>query len=276
MTTKPPSDQPPLNYALAERWLRADLTNLREQTGLTRIEVCRDTGISIRTLQRIENGPTPVAADNVAILCQYYGTSREHEIELQRLRHYSQKTGWWSTYHDVLGTAYAEHCEAEQQAAQMDFCGDLLPGILQTKAYAQHVQAQGALANTGEHAERLVSLRLQRHQEFLRGPKHRLRVLLELHGIRRQFFAPVLDEQVRLLHELQDQGYIDLRFEPTGVLTDFTLFTFADTGKRQRLLVCCNGHVDDVHVEATQRVTQFKSYFDRVWEHAAPLNEVSI
>lgn len=280
MTSKPPVSSRRLNYALAERWLRDGLTKLREQNGLTRTDVCRSTGISIRTIQRIENGPTPVSAENVAILCQLYGTTREHEKELQRLRHYSQQTGWWDEYRKLLGPVYAEHCEAEQQALRIDTFGPFIPGLFQTEEYAHCIQSLGFRAKTGKEAEDYVKLRLRRQEEFLRGPRRRARVLCELHGLRHPFCAGVIEKQLEYLQDLEQQGCLELRIATDFVPpTNFVIFTFAGMhlGKKQRSMTCYNGFIgDEAHRDEIQQTPQPPEFFDHAWECASLLSEVSI
>jgi transcriptional regulator with XRE-family HTH domain len=256
----------------------------RERRGYSGHKVAAQTGVSLRTLQRIEKGPTPVSAGNLALLCSYYQIGARQSLELQKLRGLSRRTGWWNDYHDLVDKTYAEHCEAEQQAIQIDHFGSIIPGLFQTEEYAGRIQAKGFIASAGEIAERYVALRLRRKQEFLRGPLRKTRLILDLYSIQHPFYLDLIKDQLEHIQALQDQGYLELRLIPETrhnlPSIHFINFVFGNTNgvpALRRSIACNSSYVAETHHEEALQITASQKYFEDAWNfHAVPLSEVSL
>jgi transcriptional regulator with XRE-family HTH domain len=130
------------------RRLGADLRELRERAQLGSEVVAREMGFSRPKLTRIEQGEVRVALNDLKALLHLYGVDDEERrnafIAASREAH---KRGWWQAYQDTLPRTYTDFVALEADATEIkNFQPILIPGLLQTEAYARAViQANPAI-----------------------------------------------------------------------------------------------------------------------------------
>lgn len=119
------------------RALGQKLRQRREGIGLSLEEVGHAVGWSKATLSRVERGERDISeADTSALLVplQVVGEEREHLLKLARE---ANEPVWWEG-HRGLPTVLMAVIDAEQRARRLtDVSGMLIPGLLQTRAYAR-------------------------------------------------------------------------------------------------------------------------------------------
>lgn len=119
--------------------LRSELVRLRKEKGLTQEQVARTLEWSPSKLIRVEGGKSSITrTDLQALLMTYDVTSEGRQERLQALARGARETPWWNRYrglvnNDLLSlTGYTAGASYIRQ-----FHGALIPGLLQTREYAQ-------------------------------------------------------------------------------------------------------------------------------------------
>jgi transcriptional regulator with XRE-family HTH domain len=148
------------------RRLGAELRRLREATGLTCEQVAAHLDCSASKISRIETARVPARSLDVQALCGLYHASQEQTASLAALARESKQAGWWQRFDDILPDWFETFVGLEAAAAAIrTYEVQLVPGLLQTEAYARAVLERGDLS-AGTNIDRVVAMRRTR-QEIL-------------------------------------------------------------------------------------------------------------
>ncbi|MGL5811472.1 MAG: helix-turn-helix domain-containing protein [Nocardioides sp.] len=218
-------DKPRLS--LRGRRVVNELVKRREALGWTLERAAIRSGISSATISRTENGEGLRAANVAALLAAYGAKAGEIQI-LVTLTKQARRRGWWATLDEaVMSVEYQDLAELEQEANwKKSFDGLLIPGLLQTKRYAELcVAATAARLSKDQQSER-VEVRIRRQERL--GHLEYSPILLEEVLRRPVGSASLMREQLSRLLEAVDEGHADLRVIPVsaglhpGVLGSFS------------------------------------------------------
>ncbi|MFF3359402.1 helix-turn-helix domain-containing protein [Streptomyces sp. NPDC002917] len=166
----------PLVPTVRRRRLGGMLRHLRNDAGLSLEAAAAAMGWDSSKLSRIENAKAHIRPPVVAPLLKEYGvTDPEVVTALEGLAKDASKTGWWQTY-GVVAPAYSDYISLESDAESIQIYAPLLiPGLLQTAAYARETIAANAITRTPEEVTALTEVRLAR-QAILSRPKRPLKL----------------------------------------------------------------------------------------------------
>jgi transcriptional regulator with XRE-family HTH domain len=148
---------------VAKQRLARRLAALRARTGLSLNEVSDKLGWSRGRLDRYERNDWRLPdASHVRDLARIYEASDEERAELEDLGRQARERVWWRTYEDVFGKGN-EFAGFENDAARISVYMPLvIPGLLQTRAYAQALLAVGP--TSPQWRERALAARMRRQQ----------------------------------------------------------------------------------------------------------------
>lgn len=153
------------------RRLSLELRRLREHAGLTLTDAAKAASWNQSNLSRAETRqwrqPNPA---HLARLLDVYGvtedTQPKRRAELLQLAREGRRRGWWADY--SISDAYSTYVGLEAEAAMLrDWEPFVVPGLLQTAAYARALIRARAPYLTAEQADELVSLRIERQERLL-------------------------------------------------------------------------------------------------------------
>jgi hypothetical protein len=146
-------------------------------------QVAREMDWSLSKVIRIEAGTVSISTNDARMLLQLYGvTDAAYVEELIALARASRRKTWWTNIKDTIPSPYAAYIGLEAEADRiMFFQPTMLPGILQTEAYARVIVHRFADATmTPDEAEQMVSIRMTRQREVLgRDPAPDITVVLD-------------------------------------------------------------------------------------------------
>ncbi|PSR66840.1 XRE family transcriptional regulator [Nocardia sp. MDA0666] len=147
---------------LPRRQLGRLLRQYREEIGLTMAQAARLVEVGTTTLHRLERG----TADKVRVrivqhLCEIYERSASETATLKHLAEQASVKNWYQEYAGLLPNNFNHYVELESAAQQLFSYQELIPGQLQTEAYARTMMS-GFLAETQPELERRVDLRMKR------------------------------------------------------------------------------------------------------------------
>ncbi len=201
------------------RWLAFELVRLRQRSGLEQRDVAKALRCSIGKVSYYETAERPVVVRDLdEVLLPLYGVPEERwPLYLQAARDSRQK-GWWERYDPTtLPGWFSLFVGLEQGASRIrQYEAQLVPGLLQTHAYAEAVSRGGTAERTEEEIERHVELRLARQAVLHRDPDPlRLWVVLDEAVLRRVVGGPaVMAEQLRHLAAMAERPRVTVQVMP--------------------------------------------------------------
>ena len=267
-----PSPQGPL---LPRRRLGAELKRLRGSRTLD--EVFAETLISTSKLSRLENGQGVPQLRDIRDLIAHYEADRATADRLRRLAADGRRQAWWREYSDVLNESVDVFLDYESGASVIRiFSPMVLPGVLQTEAYASRLYKILRPELTRDEVDKFVQVRLRR-QQILQGSDAdttRLMAVIDEAAIRRTMALGDGDARAQLLHlrEISRRRNVSIRVLPldaglhAGVMGIFTVFEFADDIDRD--VVSVETHSGDRYLEEQSSVRAYLRRFDSVSHEA--------
>lgn len=178
--------------------LGQDLRRLREKAKLGSLEVAEQLGWDRSKVSRIENAKVYVTPADCEAMLDLYGVNTPTKTSLLGLAKDASKRGWWTAYGDVFGGSYVD---MEDLAVEInDWETYVVPGILQTPAYARELIRGGLPDASDEEVQLRLRARMARKPLLLREQPPKLHVVLDESVFRRmQSDRNILAGQVKAL-----------------------------------------------------------------------------
>lgn len=152
-----------------QRRLRIELRRAREAAGLTQEQAAKSLDWSLSKIIRIEGGMVRVAVSDVRVMLQQYAVPENRYDEFLSLARAARETAWWNAYRRVLSSQLAELIGYESAAGvSREFQPLVIPGLLQTSAYATEILSRLRGDDAADQVAELVEVRMRR-QEILEG-----------------------------------------------------------------------------------------------------------
>ncbi len=258
------------NPSVRGRRVAAELARLREATGLSREEVAERQGWSVSKVWRIETGRTRAHHGDVADLLDLYGVGGSERETLIRLAREARRRGWWHSYADVLAEGFDTYVDLEIQATSIrTYEAQLVPGLLQTEAYARAVLSAAWVTTEQDEISRRVAVRMRR-QEVLAskedGPQ--LWAVLDEAVVRRGIGGiDVMREQLSRLLEMAEQATVTLQVLPFSVgahaamIGAFVILGFPDP---DRPVVYLETDTRSLYLEEAAELDRYMLVFDHL------------
>src|SRR5690349_2968952 len=142
---------------MRKRRLGDELRQLREVSGVSAEAAAVELDCNVSKIRHIEGGRNAPSKSDLTVLCNLYGASSEIRAVLEDIRQDARQRGWWSTYR--LPKWLNAYVGAESDAHTVSTFGlELIPGLLQTEAYARTLQEIGGVVDP----EKIVAARAKR------------------------------------------------------------------------------------------------------------------
>ncbi|GII89112.1 transcriptional regulator [Sphaerisporangium siamense] len=263
------------------RRLGESLRSFRNAAGLSLDAAADAVGWKAPKLSRIENANAHIRPAEVAALLKTYGV-RDREIfeALENLARDASKKGWWQTYSGLVAPAYADYISLESDADSIRvFAPLLVPGLLQTAAYARETIAGITMTRTPEEIAALAEIRLAR-QAVLTRPTGALKVWAIIpEAVLHQRFAvrpDTMRDQLRRLREYAELPNVTIQIMPLhatphpGCAGGFSLVGFPNAMPEVVLL---ENLIGATYVEGVVEVNTFADAFDRIVAAALPVDD---
>ncbi|GGT21754.1 transcriptional regulator [Streptomyces kurssanovii] len=246
-----------------------ELRRLRELKGMTAEEVAERLLVSQSKISRLENGRRSISQRDVRDLCGVYEVE-DHRIvdSLMQMAKDSRQQGWWHAFGDI---PYSVYIGLETDAASLRvYEPQVVPGLLQTRQYAEAL-ISGALPESGTtDIEKRVSVRLRR-QERIRDAEHPLRMwaVIDEAALRRQVGGrQLMREQLEHLVELSQQPHVTVQVLPfemgahPGVNGQYAILEFPDTSDSS--VVYIEGVTSDLYLEKANDVQKYSVMYEHL------------
>lgn len=208
--------------ALLRRYIGRRFAALRNRAGLTQDHAADALQRGRATIGRIEDGDERVRFRDIdvkAMLDLYRAPQNDRELlmALTAETRNGRKKSWWHDYTDTALPDWFELYVLLEDNAQTirQYEPELVPGLLQTRAYAEHVMCTPAGYLEEEEIQRRVNVRLARQSLLTRPRAPHLKVILNEAVLHRPVGgAEIMAEQLRHLRDVTQQANISVRIMP--------------------------------------------------------------
>ncbi|MFG1652716.1 helix-turn-helix domain-containing protein [Micromonospora sp. NPDC049275] len=228
----------PTSPVIRRARLGAELRQLRRREALTLEQVCDRLGwASTSKLSRIELGQSrPDLADVLDLLDIYQVPAAARDALIVIARDAATSRGWWKTLGE-MSERQRVYAELEAGAADIvEYQPAVVPGLLQTPAYARSRVAASTLLAPEVDVETEVRARTLRQEVLRRAePPRYTAVLAEAACDRGDLPVDVWREQLRHLVTVTGLAHVTVRLVPRGVagsglhpLTPYSWYAFPD------------------------------------------------
>ncbi|WP_327188880.1 helix-turn-helix transcriptional regulator [Streptomyces xinghaiensis] len=211
----------PMVPTVRRRRLGSTLRRFRNEAGLSLDQAAQAMGWNGPKLSKIENAVQGLRPGELTALLREYGvTDPDACAVLETLRADASKRGWWQAYSGIVQPAYADYISLESDAERVCAWTPLLvPGLLQTPAYARETIAGITTTRTPEEIAALAEVRMAR-QSVLTRPGHPLELWAIIHeAALHQRFASrpaTMREQLRKLLDASELPNVVVQIMPLG------------------------------------------------------------
>ncbi|MGH3440235.1 MAG: helix-turn-helix domain-containing protein [Sciscionella sp.] len=152
---------------LRRRRLAAALHKIREDAGLTLAQAAEGAGFSTSKLSRVESLQIGITGDDTRTFCEALGVNEQVTAALAELARQGRRRGWWHVYSDDVLGKFVDFIELETDARSVgEFESDVIPGILQTEAYAEAIMRHGLPEADEEIIKQRCALRMERQDRL--------------------------------------------------------------------------------------------------------------
>ncbi|MEU5772392.1 helix-turn-helix transcriptional regulator [Streptomyces venezuelae] len=198
------------------RQLGADLRRLRERAGLTLEEAGARVGISKATLSRYETKEGAVKWPAVDALCREYGATDDVRAALVELAKGARIQGWWRSLADPIPESMNLMLTLEDEVAREDHYACMyVPGLFQTRAYAEAVHRASEVGCTEREVQHMVDIRMKRQELLRRDDPPRIWAIIDEAAVRRLVGgAGVMREQLEHLLSLAELPHVAVQILP--------------------------------------------------------------
>jgi transcriptional regulator with XRE-family HTH domain len=156
-----------LSPTVRRRRLRFELRKLRDEADLTIEDVAGRLECSPSKISRIETGQVKPTPRDVRDLLDIYGVDGSRSDWLIQLARDARAKGWWAKYGEAATRIeYLVGLEAEATTIRQ-FELIIMPGLLQTEAYARAIFSNLPYQTDTQAVTDLVNLRLERQRILL-------------------------------------------------------------------------------------------------------------
>ncbi|MDK1472594.1 helix-turn-helix transcriptional regulator [Streptomyces sp. 549] len=258
-----------VNPTVRRRRLGQELRKLREEKGMTAEEVAERLLVSQSKISRLENGRRSISQRDVRDLCGVYEVEDRRIVDsLMQMAKESRQQGWWHAFGDI---PYSVYIGLETDAASLRVYESLIvPGLLQTRAYAQAVIEGMWPEATPSEIEKRIQIRLKR-QDRLTETRNPLRfwAVIDEALLRRVVGSPrIMAEQLEHLAELSQQPHVTLQVLPysvgahPGMYGKFAILEFQDAGDAS--VVYLEGVTSDLYLEKANDVQSYGVMYEHL------------
>ncbi|QES51285.1 transcriptional regulator [Streptomyces venezuelae] len=278
--------------AVRRRKLGEELRALRDRSGLTSGEAARIVGWHQSKISRIETGRSGVKPEDVRLLLDAYGgVGAQHRALLEALsasaagpaggRENGRVREWWHDYRGLLPQEYRDFISLEAGARSARTVElSVVPGLLQTAAYAKAV-TRAALGGLPEpKVDALVDVRLARQSVLRADPPLELSAVLDEAVLRRQIGGPgVMTEQLRHLVAVSRLPQVRLQVLPfsvgghLGLTGPFVIFSFPNIADLD--VVVLDHLTSSLYLERKEDLDAYSAAFRTIQAHALPPQDSS-
>lgn len=258
------------------RQLGRYLKQLREEARMTVRAAAEKLEWSQPKIWRIETGAVSMRALDVEAMCRIYNAAPDLTEALMALAKETKSRGWWHSFGDVIPDDFDVYIGLETAASTFRWYeSELVPGLLQTHAYAEAViQSDGSTPD--EDIPRRVQLRIDRQALLTREdpPAPEIDLVLNEAVLRRPVGGrEVMAAQINRIREVSELPNVRIRIMPfdaglhRGVMAGpFVILDFPDNSEPTTIYV--EGWTGALYLDKPTELERYLSAFEDIDKRA--------
>ncbi|WP_330250704.1 helix-turn-helix domain-containing protein [Nocardia sp. NBC_00565] len=267
--------------ALPRRQLGRYLRKQRTAEGLTLAAVAKPMEWSISKLGRIERGEEgKIRKADVQQLCDILGFGEERTAVMVGLAQQADVKSWWHAFGDLIPDGFVMYVDLEWTADAMTiYRPDLMPGLLQTAAYARALDRIWFPHDSEEEQEGRIRVRMERQAVITRKTNPtKVDVVLHESVLHTIVGSPAtMAGQLRHLADMSTKDNVGIRILPysAGVplgapIGPFVILDFApdDEGVTEPTVIYVENYTGDMYLERAADVAGYRRASATI-QHAA-------
>ncbi|GAA3736417.1 helix-turn-helix transcriptional regulator [Streptomyces tremellae] len=260
------------------RQLGRHLRDLRNASRLTVRAAAKQLEWSEPKIWRIETGQVSLRSLDVEAMCKVYGADAELTKGLMGLAKETKNRGWWHSYGDVIPEGFDLYIGLEEAAERLSwYSSELVPGLLQTRAYAETLIREDNPGVPDEEIARRVEVRIARQALLTRvTAAPTVEVALNEAVLRRPVGgSTIMSEQLQRLVELNELDNVAVRVVPfsaglhAGIMSGpFVRMRFpANGGGRdtEPPTVYVEGFTGALYLDKPHEIDRYDRAFTAIW-----------
>ncbi|MFI8323404.1 helix-turn-helix domain-containing protein [Streptomyces sp. NPDC085529] len=258
-----------VNPTVRRRRLGQELRKLREGKGMTAEQVAERLLVSQSKISRLENGRRSISQRDVRDLCGVYEVEDEAMVNsLMQMAKDSRQQGWWHAFGDIPYSVYIG-LETDAQSLRV-YEPQIIPGLLQTRAYATAVISGALPESTPADIEKRTSVRTRR-QERINNEENPLRLwaVIDEAALRRVVGnRQVMVEQLEHLVEQSHLPHVTVQVLPfdtgahPGISGQYSILEFPDASDSS--VVYIEGVTSDLYLEKGPDVSKYSFMYEHL------------
>ncbi|MYU04605.1 helix-turn-helix domain-containing protein [Streptomyces sp. SID8366] len=200
------------------RRLGAALRQYRQAAKLDQPQAAEIIASSQARISRIESGQATPRVIEVRLLLDSYGVmDTDVRAKLEELAKHSKNRGWWLEHAEHLRPDYVDHIALEDDATYIrQWQPALVPGLLQTPAYAQAVITEGPDYIAPDEISRLVEVREGRQAKIKEGGATYAAILWEVVVAQPLVSVDIHREQLTAILDAAKRKNVTIQVLPFG------------------------------------------------------------
>ncbi|MCH0542368.1 helix-turn-helix domain-containing protein [Streptomyces sp. MUM 203J] len=256
-----------VNPTVRRRRLGMELRRLRENKGMTAEEVAERLLVSQSKISRLENGRRSISQRDVRDLCTVYEVEDRRIVDsLMQMAKDSRQQGWWHAFGDI---PYSVYIGLETDAASLRvYEPQIVPGLLQTRAYAEAVITGALPESPAAEIEKRVNVRTRRQDRVQDVDKPlRLWAVIDESALRRVVGTPqLMVTQMEWLIEQSHLPHVTVQVLPfemgahPGISGHYAILEFPDATDSS--VVYIEGVTSDLYLEKANDVQKYSLMYE--------------
>lgn len=219
---------------MRSRRLGSALRNYRQAAKLDQPQAAEVIASSQARISRIETGHATPRVIEVRLLLDAYGIKDQQvRAKLEDLAKRSKNRGWWLEHAEHLRADYLDHISLEDEATHIRVWAQaLVPGLLQTPAYAESVIKSSPSYVAPERVGQMVKVREARQAKIEEGGAAYTAILWEPVIIHPLVDAGIHRHQLEQILEVGERQNVTVQVLPlsagtlAGEISAFASFSF--------------------------------------------------
>ncbi|TQE23881.1 XRE family transcriptional regulator [Streptomyces ipomoeae] len=216
------------------RRLGAALKRYRRAAKIDQAHAASVLGVDQARVSRIESGHVTARILEIRVLLQAYGVDDPEVLrKLEDLAKRSNHRGWWLEHAEHLRPDYLDHISLEDDATHIRVWAQaIVPGLLQTPAYAESVIASSPSYVAPERVGQMVKVREARQAKIEEGGAAYTAIIWEPVFIHPLVRAEIHREQLEQILEVGKRKNVTIQVLPlsagtlAGEISAFASFSF--------------------------------------------------
>ncbi|MFF0437314.1 helix-turn-helix domain-containing protein [Streptomyces sp. NPDC004327] len=259
-----------VNPTVRRRRLGQELRRLREAKNMTAEQVAERLLVSQSKISRLENGRRSISQRDVRDLCGVYEVEDERVVDsLMQMAKDSRQQGWWHAFGDIPYSVYIG-LETDAESLRV-YEPQIIPGLLQTHAYAEAVIAGALPESTQADIEKRVQVRTRRQERIREDGERPLRLwaVIDEGALRRMVGdRQVMVAQLEHLVEQSHLPHVTVQVLPfhmgahPGISGHYAILEFPDTSDSS--VVYIEGVTSDLYLEKAQDVAKYSVMYEHL------------